>query len=163
MNDGKFLKIYSPELGQKYAPFSIYLPAGKGLYAEYRFYYMKKGINTELLFSGGPNDPSNCEFYRIREAYMGKLESGVFMQHFRVLQGGEVGFAFCEKGAGDFCGGFFSFFIFAAGRSIVVKGVALRHFARVKVEDEILAVMLFLLRLRGSLLLRCGTILILFQ
>ncbi|MBE6642723.1 MAG: hypothetical protein E7615_03620 [Ruminococcaceae bacterium] len=106
MDDGKFLKIYSPELGQKYAPFSIYLPAGNGLYTGYRFYYMKKGINTELLFSGGPNDPSNCEFYRIREAYMGKLENGVFMPHFRVLQGGEVGFAFCEKGAGDFCGGF---------------------------------------------------------
>lgn len=102
----KFLKVFSQKSGMKYSDFYVYLPAGAEHYAEYRFVYMNNPIKTALEYSGGPNDPSNCEFFRIREAYIGRLQGDVFLPEFRALQGGEVGFAFCEKGAGDFCGGF---------------------------------------------------------
>lgn len=106
MEKKAYIKIFSPNNENKYSDFYLYLPAGKEDYAEYRFVYVKNPIKPELEYSGGPNDAANCEFYRIREAYIGKLEGEVFTRKFRALQGGEVGFAFCEKGAGDFCGGF---------------------------------------------------------
>ena len=106
MENKSYIKIFSHNNEKKYSDFYLYLPAGKEDYAEYRFVYVKNPINPALEYSGGPNDAANCEFYRIREAYIGKLENEVFTRKFRALQGGEIGFAFCEKGAGDFCGGF---------------------------------------------------------
>ena len=106
MDNKKFIKIFAPREGDCCGDFFLYLPAGKGAYTQYRFVYMNNPANVELDFSGGPNDPANCSFYRIREAYIGSLSGEVFTPKFRALQGGEIGFAFCEKGAGDFCGGF---------------------------------------------------------
>lgn len=73
---------------------------------QYRFRYEENPINPALGFSDGPNDPANRAFYRIREAYVGRLEGETFTPIFRALQGGEIGFAFREQGAGDFVGGF---------------------------------------------------------
>lgn len=106
MDNKAYIKILSPVNDNKYSDFYLYLPASQDNYSEYRFVYMNKPVNPDLDYSGGPNDAANCEFYRIREAYIGKLDGEVFTRKFRALQGGEVGFAFCEKGAGDFCGGF---------------------------------------------------------
>ena len=100
-----YIKIKGNANGQ-YSDFNIYLPSGDDFYTEYRFVYVNNPVKTELEFSGGPNDQANCEFYRIREAYIGSLEGEGFTPLFRALQGGETGFAFCEKGAGDFSGGF---------------------------------------------------------
>lgn len=105
--DGKYyIKIFSPREGDRYGNFFVYIPAGEGAYAQYRFVYMNNPPKDGLGFSEGPNDPANCEFYRVREAYIGRLSGETFTPSFRALQGGEIGFAFCEKGAGDFCGGF---------------------------------------------------------
>ena len=106
MGNRSFIKITGSKDGCAYSNFFIYLPAGNEYYTEYRFVYVNNPIKEELVFSGGPNDPANCRFYRVREAYIGKLNEGVFCPSFRALQGGEIGFAFCEKGAGDFSGGF---------------------------------------------------------
>lgn len=101
-----FLQVLSPENGEDRASFYVYLPAGKGCYTQYRFTYMHAPAKPELTFTNGANDPANCTFYRIREAYIGTLAGDCFVPHFRALQAGEVGFAFREEGAGDFCGGF---------------------------------------------------------
>lgn len=106
MSNKQYIKIFSPAQGMEYGAFYLYLPAGDGYYTEYRFVYVNNPIKEELEYSGGPNDPANCDLYRIREAYIGRLDGEVFTPSFRALQGGEIGFAFCEKGAGDFSGGF---------------------------------------------------------
>ena len=74
-------------------------------YTEYRFVYVKNPIDPSLGFSEGPNNPANCELYRIREAYIGKLDGNIFTPSFRALQSGEIGLALREAGAGDFSGG----------------------------------------------------------
>jgi len=101
-----YIKIFAPEEGKKYSSFYIYLPAGEGHYVEYRFVYVKNPIDPTLGFADGPNVPANCELYRIREAYVGRLDGDVFTASFRALQSGEIGFALREAGAGDFSGGF---------------------------------------------------------
>lgn len=106
MENKAYIKIFSPAAENKYSDFYLYLPAGPDNYSEYRFVYMNNPINPVLEYSGGPNDAANCDFYRIKEVYIGTLDGEVFTRKFRAMQGGEVGFAFCEKGAGDFCGGF---------------------------------------------------------
>jgi len=107
MKKHAFIEILSPENEQAYSSFYLYLPTKSGChYSQYRFTYEKNPINESLAFDNGPNDPSNREFYRIREAYIGTLSGRIFTPVFRALQGGEIGFAFREEGAGDFSGGF---------------------------------------------------------
>ena len=101
----KYIKIFEPAEGEKYSSFYIYLPAGREHYTEYRFVYVKNPPDPSLGFSEGPNVPANCELYRIREAYIGRLDGENFVPAFRALQSGEIGFALREMGAGDFSGG----------------------------------------------------------
>ncbi len=106
MANQPYIKIFAPEEERDYSSFYIYMPAGEQYYAQYRFVYVKNPVNESIVFENGPNDPANCDFFRVREAYIGKLDGEVFTPAFRALQGGEIGFAFCEKGAGDYSGGF---------------------------------------------------------
>ena len=108
MTTKAYLHLLPPEEGRRYASFYVYLPASDaaGCYVQYRFQYEENPPSPTLGFAEGANDPSNRAFYRIREAYVGYLEGTCFTPAFRALQGGEIGFAFREEGAGDFVGGF---------------------------------------------------------
>jgi len=101
-----YIHIPGPKGEEGYSSFYVYLPAGEGYYTQYRFEYCFYPPNDSIDYYGGTNDPANCEFFRIREAYIGTLEGESFTPCFRALQGGEVGFAFREERAGDFTGGF---------------------------------------------------------
>ena len=72
-----YIKIKGTAEG-KYSDFYIYLPGGEGVFTEYRFVYVNNPVKAELEYSGGPNDQANCEFYRIREAYVGSLDNKIY-------------------------------------------------------------------------------------
>lgn len=103
------LHILPLEEDKKYASFYLYLPANDNesdeYYVKYRFIYEINPYNPELSYDNGPNNPSNREFYRIKKAYVVRKEGEDFVEVFRALQGGEIGFALREVGAGDFIGG----------------------------------------------------------
>ena len=101
-----YVKVAARRAGEAYADFSLLVPAGGQRFTEYRFAYVERPQNPALPYTGGTNDPANSKLYRIREAYLGTLSGMDFMSDCRVLQGGEIGFAFREEGAGDFVGGF---------------------------------------------------------
>lgn len=100
-----YLKVSARREGEAYADFSLFVPAGGGLYTEYRFVYTERAANPALDYAGGTNDPANCRFYRITEAYLGPLAGDGLADRLRVLQSGEIGLALREGGAGDFVGG----------------------------------------------------------
>lgn len=103
-----YLEVLSPENGKEYASFNVYLPASAdgAYYTRYRFLFEENPVKPELTYETGCNDPANRRFYRIRTADMVKREGEKFVTLFRVLSGGEIGFAIKEEGAGDFVGGF---------------------------------------------------------
>lgn len=103
-----YLEILSPESGKEYASFHVYLPASEDgtYYTRYRFLFEENPVKPELTYENGVNDPANRRFYRIRTADLVKREGAGFATVFRVLSGGEIGFAIKEEGAGDFVGGF---------------------------------------------------------
>lgn len=101
-----YVKVAARRKGEAYADFSLFVPAGGELFTEYRFAYAEHPINPALDYAGGTNDPANCRFYRICEAYLGTLLGEDLANARRVLQSGEIGFALREAGAGDFVGGF---------------------------------------------------------
>lgn len=100
-----YLQVFAPEQGNLYGDFYVYLPAGETFFAQYRFRYLKLAADPTLSFADRENKQANSDLYRIWEAYIGTLDGQTFTPDFRALQGGEVSFAFLEKGAGDFCGG----------------------------------------------------------
>ena len=106
MIDPIAIRVLPKKEGEPYASFSLYIPAGDGYVAEYRFLYVQCEKNPALSYEAGPNDPANSALYRIREAYVGRMTDGVFFPLFRALQGGEIAFALREMGAGDFVGGY---------------------------------------------------------
>ena len=95
--------------GATRASFDLYLPAseqGNGeYYTCYHFRYEENPPDPSIPYGGGPNNPANRAFYRIRTAYITKKTDEGFRPAFRALQSGEIGFAFREEGAGDFVGG----------------------------------------------------------
>lgn len=101
-----YVKVAPRREGEAYADFSLFVPAGDELFTEYRFIYMAYPTDPALDYAGGTNNPANCSFYRIREAHLGRLFGEDFQSVCRVLQSGEIGFAFREDGSGDFVGGF---------------------------------------------------------
>lgn len=103
-----YLEVLSPENGREYASFHLYLPASEDgtYYTRYRFLFEENPVKTELTYETGCNDPANRRFYRICTADMVQREGERFVTLFRVLSGGEIGFAIKEEGAGDFVGGF---------------------------------------------------------
>ena len=103
-----YLEILSPEKGRDLASFYVYLPASENgvYYTRYRFMFEENSVKPELTYENGCNDPANRRFYRIRTADVVKREGDTFETLFRVLSGGEIGFAIKETGAGDFVGGF---------------------------------------------------------
>ena len=104
-----YLHILEPEKNKRLSSFYLYLPANENdtdeYYVKYRFIYEINPYNPELSYENGPNNPSNREFYRIKKAYVVKKQGDEFVEIFRALQGGEIGLAIREKGAGDFVGG----------------------------------------------------------
>ena len=104
-----YLEILAPSEGKRFSEFHLYLSAdeGKGeYYTRYCFLYEVNPIKPELAYNMGSNDPANRDFYRIRTAHIVKKTEDGFVPVFRALQGGEIGFAMKEKGAGDYIGGF---------------------------------------------------------
>lgn len=103
-----YLEILSPECGRDLASFYIYLPASEdgAYYTRYRFMYEVNPKKPELTYENGCNDAANRRFYRIRTADLVRREGETFSTVYRVLSGGEIGFAIKEEGAGDFVGGF---------------------------------------------------------
>lgn len=101
-----YVRVAARRAGEEYADLSLLLPAGSGLFTEYRFAYVARPVNPALDYAGGANDPANCRFYRIREAYLGTLSCEGLADARRILQGGEIGLAIRERGSGDFVGGF---------------------------------------------------------
>ena len=107
-----YLQIHSPEPGKELSSFDLYLPADPtgAYYAVYHFRYEVDPVKPSLTYTEGPNDPANRRFYRIRTAHMtvreGAEDTPSFRPLFRALQGGEIGLAYRERGAGDFVGGF---------------------------------------------------------
>lgn len=107
-----YLQIFAPEAGKDRASFDLYLPADEArtYFAAYHFRYEVDPVKPSLSYEEGPNDPANRRFYRIRTAHMtvreGAGDTPCFRPLFRALQGGEIGLAYREKGAGDFVGGF---------------------------------------------------------
>ena len=100
--------MFAPKQGQKYSSFNLYLPLEReDHFAEYRFEYNINPPDESLGYGEGPNNPANREFYRINKAYVTKKvgEGYEFVPVFRALQGGEIGLALREVGAGDFVGG----------------------------------------------------------
>ena len=106
MENTVYLHVLTPKEGHELSDFYVYLPTGGGYHVQYRFVYMKHKAKPTLAYNEGPNDPANCDFYRIREAYVGRLTGESFTPDFRALQYGEIGLAFIEAGAGDYVGGF---------------------------------------------------------
>ena len=104
-----YLHVFSPAEGARYAPFDLYLPAGgldgREFYTCYRFVYEENPVKPSLSYGEGPNDPANRSFYRIKTAFLTEREGDSFRVLFRALQGGEIGLAYREVGAGDFVGG----------------------------------------------------------
>ena len=101
-----YLEVSERRAGEPLADFNLYLPTGRDRFVQYRFIYVDRPKKPELTYEGGPNDAANSHLYRIREAYIGRLLDGHFAPDYRILQGGEIGFAMQEGGAGDFVGGF---------------------------------------------------------
>ena len=91
--------------GESFADFSVIMPTLGGYSVEYRFAYLKNPENPELRFDYDIGGSTNCELYRPKTAYVGRLLPEGFEPSFRVLQGGEVSFAMRELGAADFVGG----------------------------------------------------------
>ncbi len=109
MSAKPYLEILAPVEGRRYSDFHLYLSAdgGRGeYYARYRFLYEVNPIKPELAYNMGANDPANRDFYRIRTAQIVKKTEEGFVPLFQALQGGEIGFAMKEQGAGDYVGGF---------------------------------------------------------
>lgn len=104
-----YLHILPKDEDKRLSSFYLYLPANDNdtdeYYVLYRFMYEINPYNPELSYENGPNNPSNREFYRIKKAYVVKRDGDEFTEVFRALQGGEIGFALREVGAGDFIGG----------------------------------------------------------
>ena len=104
-----YLHILPRAEGAPYASFDLYLPAGEAdgreFYTCYRFVYEENPVKPSLTYGEGPNDPANRRFYRIKTAFMTERDGDGFRVLFRALQGGEIGLAFRETGAGDFVGG----------------------------------------------------------
>ena len=107
-----YIQIFSPAEGKGYASFDLYLPAsGDGRYYTcYHFLFEENPIKPALSYAEGPNDPANRRFYRIRTAHVVRVDGDALTPDgvsvcFRALQGGEIGLAFRENGAGDFVGG----------------------------------------------------------
>lgn len=111
MKKKPYLHILEKEDGMKYASFYLYLPANDldeevdSYYVKYRFVYVNKPFDSSLSYENGPNNPSNCNLYRIKKAYIVKKVGDEFIEQFRALSGGEIVLAFREQGAGDFVGG----------------------------------------------------------
>ena len=105
-----YVHILPVEENQRYASFYLYLPANDNdtdeFYIQYRFIYEINPFNPKLTYATGSNNPSNREFYRIKEAYIVRKEADTFTKMFRALQEGEIGFALREEGAGDYVGGY---------------------------------------------------------
>ena len=103
-----YIEILAPEKGRDLSSFFLYLPASEGgvYYTRYRFMFEENPVKPELTYENGCNDAANRRFYRIRTADVVKREGDAFVTLFRVLSGGEIGFAIKEEGAGDFVGGF---------------------------------------------------------
>ena len=101
-----YLEVSERRTGEPYADFNLYLPTGQDRFVQYRFVYVDRPQNPALTYEGGANDAANSRLYRVREAYVGRLTEGCFSPDYRILQGGEIGFAMQERGAGDFVGGF---------------------------------------------------------
>ena len=104
-----YLHIMTPAEGASYASFDLYLPAGetgdREFYTCYRFVYEENAVKPSLAYGEGPNDPANRRFYRIKTAFLTERAGDGFRVLFRALQGGEIGLAVREEGAGDFVGG----------------------------------------------------------
>ena len=106
MEQKAWLRIRPREAEKEFGSFELYLPASGEHFTQYRFAYQENPPRPELAFHQGPNVPANQKIYRIHEAYLVKKEGETFAPLFRVLQGGEIGFAVREKGSGDAIGGF---------------------------------------------------------
>jgi len=106
MHRSSYIHILSAEEGKKLSSFYVYLPTGEDYYVRYKFVYIMNPVDPELSFGDSSNVYANCEFYRICGAEVGKLTGEEFSKCFAALQGGEIGLAFREEGAGDFIGGF---------------------------------------------------------
>lgn len=100
-----FVEVLPPKAGRRLSDVYVYLPTGGGRHVQYRFAYTLFPSRPELGFSDRRKNTDNADFYRISEAYVGRLEGESFTPEFRALQSGEVSLAFREDGAGDFVGG----------------------------------------------------------
>ena len=101
-----FVEVLPPKAGRRLSDVYVYLPTGGGRHVQYRFAYTLFPPRPELGFSDRRKNTDNADFYRISEAYVGRLEGESFTPEFRALQYGEIGLAFIEEGAGDYVGGF---------------------------------------------------------
>ncbi len=99
-----YITVEKRRYGERFADFSVFLPTGS-LFTEYRFSYLCRDANPALDYGYDTGDSTNCELYRINEAYIAERVGENFLRRFRVLQGGEISFALREFGASDFVGG----------------------------------------------------------
>ena len=136
-----YVKVSERREGEAYADFSLVVPAGGTVFTEYRFVYTAHPPKPALGYAEGPNDPANCRFYRIREAYLGTLSGTDFCATCRVLQGGEIGLAMREVGSGDFVGGFhgdeviLTVSLFGDSKEIALDKPSFGAFAEVRFEE----------------------------
>lgn len=100
-----YIQILPQSKDDSYYAFYLYLPAGNGYYAQYRFFHLRKPADPNLTFTDKANNQANSDFYRVRTAYIGTLEGQFFNPCFRALQEGEISFAVREMGGADFSGG----------------------------------------------------------
>ena len=103
-----YLQIFALAENRALSSFDLYLPAGDAgdFYTCYHFVYEVNAPNPTLGYGEAPNNPANRRFYRIKTAFVCERRENGFAPLFRALQGGEIGLAFREEGAGDFVGGY---------------------------------------------------------